>query len=301
MKLSIVIPCFNEIAGLEALLQEVAETARSVSEEFEIIPVDDGSSDGTEMLLRHLSGNDQAIKPIFLSRNFGKESAMYAGLQASTGDGVVIMDGDGQHPPKLIPALLQQRDLGYLQVVAKRDRSGDPFFRKLLSKLYYKITSKFSESSLVDGEGDYRYMDRVVVGALLSISERNRFSKGLYEWVGFSKTVVSYSNELRSTGKSSWKLSSLIDYGIEGLISFNTKPLRIIMWIGLGISMASFVYVGYMAYIFIADGVSAPGYLTTIGAIGILGGTQLVSIAILGEYVGKTYIEAKRRPIYLEK
>jgi glycosyltransferase involved in cell wall biosynthesis len=301
MQLSVVIPCFNEEQSIESVISEVAEQLLMIGLSFEIIPVDDGSTDRTENVLAQLSEDFTYIKPVLLSRNFGKESAMLAGLKHASGEGIIIMDGDGQHPASLIPALVEQSKLGYMQVVGKRDRDGDPFLRTMLSKIYYKIMSTLSNVPLADGEGDFRYLDRKVVDALLSIDERNRFSKGLFEWIGYSKTTVCYPNTRRKRGSSSWKLSGLIDYGIEGIVSFNSKPLRFVMWVGVLLSILSFGYVAYLIYGFINSGVTTPGYLTTIGLVGILGGFQLISISILGEYVGRIYIESKVRPHYFKK
>lgn len=227
---------------------------------------------------------------------------MYAGLQHATGEFVVLMDGDLQHPPEVIPLLVQtQRSTGADQVIARRDRSGESFMRRTASRWYYRAVNRFIDVSLVDGEGDFRLMSRRVVDALLSLTEYTRFSKGLFAWVGYSVAVVDYGNINRNTGQSAWSYRSLVNYGVDGVLSFNTKPLRsmiVVGWVAIGIFLAYVLWLVINAMFF---GISAPGYITVVATIVFFGGIQLLSLGVVGEYVGRIFLEVKGRPLYLLK
>jgi glycosyltransferase involved in cell wall biosynthesis len=234
-----------------------------------------------------------------LSRNFGKEAALLAGLRNATGDCVVVMDSDLQHPPRLIRRMVELHEEGFDQVMARRDRSGDRFTRTLTARLYYRIVNRLVDVRLVDGVGDFRLLSRRVVDAVLAMSEYNRFSKGLFAWVGFPGTTLSYENEVRAHGSSSWTLKSLLNYGLDGLLSFNNRPLRAALHLGLTLLTCAALYTAWIVGAAAVNGVRTPGYVTTITVVTALAGVQMVMLGVVGEYTGRIYYEVKRRPHFL--
>lgn len=301
--LSIIIPCFNEEKVIRLTYQRLTEIIREDSirqlYRYEFIFVDDGSRDRTAEILRTLAEADDAVRYISFSRNFGKEAAMLAGLTYASGDAVVIMDADLQHPPELIPEMVCRYRDGFDQVIARRNRKGDAASKTLTAKLYYRIINHLVDVRMDDGVGDFRLLSRKAVDALLSMQEYNRFSKGMFSWIGFKQTVINYENQMRAEGESKWSLRRLLSYGIDGLLSFNNKPLRVCCIFG---ALLLFVSIIYLAVIFIRIcmyGIDVPGYFTTIFAVLIIGGVQLISIGILGEYIGRIYYEVKQRPHFL--
>lgn len=303
MYLSVIIPCFNEEKVLpithRALHDVLDEDARKKNYDYQLIFIDDGSKDGTLDILKELSATDPHSRYLSFSRNFGKESAMLAGLQYSTGECVVIMDADMQHPPEMIPTLISYYEKGYDQVVTKRSREGDKRRKTLPAKLYYKIVNSLIDVRLDDGVGDFRLLSRNAAQALLSLTEYNRFSKGLFSWIGFKTKTLEIKNSVRAAGDTKWSIKSLIQYGIEGIISFNNKPLRICFYLGFVLIVFSLLYIIYLFGSYILHGVETPGYFTTITAVLLIGGTQLFCIGVLGEYIGRIYYEVKRRPHYI--
>jgi len=299
VKLSIVVPCFNEQEVVprlhEALLGEVVPSVP----DLEVVFVDDGSTDCTSEVIKGLAARDERVEYVSLSRNFGKESAMLAGLRASRGDAVVIMDADLQHPPQLIPTMLEMLGTGVDQVIARRNRTGDPLVRTAMSKLYYRLMDRFVDVPLADGQGDFRLLSRRAVDALLSLPEANRFSKGLFGWIGFSRVTLDYENAPRAGGRSSWSLGRLFNYGLDGVISFNDKPLRASIWLGLAVVAVSVMYLVWLVVNAITMGIAVPGYITLVAVVTTLGGLQLVFLGIIGEYIGRIYYEAKQRPHYV--
>lgn len=302
MKLSIVIPCFNEEESLSALYDALNNMKRSLSPiEIEMIFVDDGSKDKTLERIKWLAQSDSTVRYVSFSRNFGKESAMLAGMRVSSGDAVIIMDADLQHPPTLIQDMVVQWQNGYDQVIATRTRVGDKKGKSLLSKWYYKLVNGLTDVEMRDGAGDFRLLSRQVVDTLLEMPEYNRFSKGLFSWVGYSKYYLPYENVARVAGQSKFSIKKLFNYGIQGVLSFNDKPLRLCINLGLLLLSVCLVYIIAMAIEFFTKGVSSSGYFTTMTAILLIGGVQLLSIGVLGEYIGKIYYEVKKRPHYVVK
>lgn len=225
---------------------------------------------------------------------------MFAGLEAVTGDAVVVMDADLQHPPALLPqmyAVWQEQQVD--QVLARRTRDGEGWLRTKLSKLYYRVVRSLMDVPLEDGVGDFRLLSRRALDALLRLTETNRFSKGLFAWIGFPSAYVDYTNVTREHGASSWSLRSLLNYGVDGVIAFNDRPLRIGIHVGLAVVGLSFCYLAFLFGQWMIVGVQAPGYLTTLGAIFFVGGLQIVLISLVGEYLGRVHSEVKRRPVYL--
>ncbi|MGW0970241.1 glycosyltransferase family 2 protein [Streptomyces sp. NPDC002516] len=302
MKLSVVVPCYNE----EAVIDQFDATTRSVLDslaiEYEICYVDDGSCDGTLAKLRALTRKaPAATRYVSFSRNFGKEASMIAGLRETTGDAVVIMDADLQHPPKLIKRMLDLYELGHDQIIARRTRKGDKMVRSTLSRIYYYTVNRWIDVELVDGAGDFRMLSRPAVNALLSLGEYNRFSKGLFSWIGFDTVTFDYQNAQREAGETKWKFGTLLNYGMDGLISFNNRPLRIAIWGGLSLVSVGAAYALWIIVQAMTNGISTPGYVTLVAIIVALGGVQMVMLGLIGEYVGRIYYETKRRPHFLVK
>jgi polyisoprenyl-phosphate glycosyltransferase len=301
MRLSVVIPCFNEERGLAELHEVLCRVLPEVAEDFEVILVDDGSKDGTLGELRLLSDRDPRFRYLALSRNFGKEAAMLAGLSQANGELVAIMDADLQHPPELLGRMVELLAGGYDQVVARRSRTGEKPTRKMLSQLYYRLINKVVDVELEDGVGDFRVLTRRSVQALLSLGEYNRFSKGLFAWIGFDTAVVDYENVQRHAGSSTWTLRKLLNYGIDGVVSFNNRPLRLAIYLGGLVTALAFCYSVFIVVHAVRDGIFVPGYVTIMCGVLGLGGLQLLFLGVIGEYLGRIYYETKRRPHFLVK
>lgn len=300
MVLSVVVPCHNEQEVLPQLAQQVLAVLDGAGVDCEIVLVDDGSRDSTLRVMRLLNDADPRVRYVALSRNFGKESAMLAGLAYARGDAVVIMDADLQHPPALLVQMLELHRQGYDQVVARRTREGDAFHRTFLARMYYRLVNSVVEVEFEDGVGDFRLLSRRAVTALLQMGEYNRFSKGLFAWIGFPTATIDYRNEERQGGGGSrWTLRRLFNYGLDGVMSFNNAPLRLAIYAGLAVTALSFGYVLFTIIAAFTEGVRVPGYVTLVAAVLGIGGLQLLFLGVIGEYVGRIYIEAKQRPHFL--
>lgn len=298
--LSIVTPCYREAANVGALVASVNSALTDTDVAWELILVNDGSPDDTWARIAEAAATDERVRGVNLSRNFGKEAAMLAGLRAARGDAVVVMDGDLQHPPALLPELVETaRRENADQVIARRTRDGEGWLRRVLSRGYYRVVRRLMDVPLEDGVGDFRLLSRRALDALLQLTEVNRFSKGLFAWIGFPTAYVDYTNVSREQGASSWSLRSLWNYGVDGIIAFNDRPLRLGIHAGLGIVVASFIYLLVLIWRWQVVGVVVPGYLTTLGAIVFMGGIQIVLIGLIGEYIGRIHSEVKQRPVYL--
>ncbi|SEN15044.1 Glycosyltransferase involved in cell wall bisynthesis [Actinacidiphila rubida] len=269
---------------------------------YEICYVDDGSSDRTLARLRLIAErHPHATRYVSFSRNFGKEAGMLAGLRETTGDAVVIMDADLQHPPELIGRMLELYERGHDQVIARRGRQGDGALRSVLSHAYYRAINKWVDVELTDGVGDFRLISRPVVEALLALPEYNRFSKGLFSWVGYDTVSFDYRNAARGAGESKWRFGALLNYGMDGLVSFNNRPLRLAIWLGLTLAGLAGLYAAWIMVTAVTYGVTLPGYVTLVAIIVGLGGVQMVMLGLIGEYIGRIYYETKRRPHFLVK
>lgn len=301
--LSVIIPCYNEqdvIRDTYATLHDVMEKTKiSHTLDYELIFIDDGSKDKTIDILKFTAQADDTVHYISFSRNFGKEAAMLAGLSYASGDCAVIMDADLQHPPELIPQMVDGYLEGYDQVIGRRNRQGDSKRKTLSAHLYYKMINSIVDVKMVDGMGDFRLLSRKAIDAILAMKEYNRFSKGLFSWIGFKQKVIDYENQPRAGGESKWSMKRLMSYGIDGLISFNHKPLRICCVFGSILVVVSLIYILITFIQILIHGIDVPGYFTTICAIMIIGGVQLISTGVLGEYIGRIYYEVKRRPAFL--
>ncbi|MFD4760339.1 glycosyltransferase [Streptomyces sp. NPDC058439] len=298
-QVSIVVPCFNEDEVIEAFHRALISALEPTRRTFEICYVDDGSSDRTRLRIGSLATADRRVRYTSFSRNFGKEAAMLAGLRMSRGDAVVLMDADLQHPPELVPRMLELRQRGYDQVVARRDRDGEGTLRTFLTAACYRAMGRCMDVEVVDGEGDFRLLSRTAVDAVLALPESNRFSKGIFSWIGFETVSFTYSNIQRAAGRSKWGGRRLFNYGIDGLISFNSRPLRLAIHGGLALALAALGYALWTIAGVVLHGVAVPGYTTLLTAIVALGGIQLATLGVIGEYVGRIYSEVKRRPHYV--
>jgi glycosyltransferase involved in cell wall biosynthesis len=302
MLVSVVVPCYQEAGTLDQLHQAISAGVAAAPDEFEIIYVDDGSSDDTLGTVRKIAADDPRVRYISFSRNFGKESAMLAGLRYARGDAVVIMDADLQHPPELLGRMVELHRQGFDQVVARRDRAGEAFARTFLSRAFYRLVNKWIEVRLVDGAGDFRLLSRRVVDAILSMPEYNRFSKAMFAWVGFDIAYVDYTNVSRQGGGGTrWGFRRLLNYAMDGIISFNNKPLRLAIYLGLIMTSLAFLYMVAITIQGLIFGVETPGYITLLSAVVLLGGLNMIVMGVVGEYVGRIYYESKHRPHFLIK
>ena len=300
--LSIIVPCCNEEAAVGAFYARTsAVCAKLPAVDVEYIFVDDGSPDGTLAVLKALAGRDGRVRWLALSRNFGKEAALYAGLEHARGDYVAVMDADLQDPPELLPELLGAvRGGGYDCAAVRRvDRKGEPPIRSWFARQFYKIINKMSRTEIVDGARDYRLMTRQMVDAVLRVTEYNRFSKGIFSWVGFRTKWVETVNVERAAGESKWSFFKLLVYALDGIIAFSTAPLAIASVLGLVFCVVSFVAIVFVIVRQVLWGGSAFGWPSLVCIILFLAGVQLFCIGILGQYLSKTYLEVKGRPIYL--
>ncbi|MCQ2972624.1 MAG: glycosyltransferase family 2 protein [archaeon] len=298
MSMDIVVPCYNEEKVLTQFFEEVNYQMKDY--EWKIIFVDDGSQDNTLNIIKKLSNEFTNIKYLSFSRNFGKEAAIYAGLQYSTGDYVILMDADMQDPPYLIPQMIDEIKKGNDIVATRRvTRKGEPFLRSFGARTFYKLINKFSDVEIVDGARDYRIMKREVVDSVLDLKEYNRFSKGIFQWVGYKTKWIEYENVARKEGESSWSFWELVKYSIEGLVSFTTAPLHIATIFGFIFSVIAFIALLYIVIRTMIFGNPVDGWPSLASIILFIGGIQLLTIGILGQYLSKIYLESKRRPVYI--
>jgi glycosyltransferase involved in cell wall biosynthesis len=299
-ELSIVVPVHNEADNLPLLVERLRTTLNGKVESWEVVFVDDGSRDETLAVIRDLNLADPRINAVSFSRNFGKEIAIAAGLDHALGDAVIIMDADLQHPPETIPAFLARWREGYLNVYGQRtDREGETRMKRGFAKLFYRIFGYFGETPLPEGAGDFRLLDRKAVDALRALPERARFSKGLYAWVGFRSIGVPFQVAEREHGQSKFKYRKLFSFAFDGLSSFSTVPLKIATWSGAVIAVIATFSALYFMLRTLLFGTDLPGFPSLIVSIMFFSGIQLVSLGMIGEYVGRIFAEVKRRPLYL--
>lgn len=301
-KLTIIVPCYNEQASLPALYAEVRSVVSTLpGVQPEYLFVDDGSQDGTLSILRRLAGQDRAVRYLSFSRNFGKEAAMYAGLQAARGELVAIMDADLQDPPALLPEMLALICSGEYDCVAVRrvTRKGEPPIRSWFARGFYRLMNQLSRTQIVDGARDYRLMTRQMVDSILQLTEYNRFSKGIFSWVGYRTHWLETENIPRTRGETKWSFLKLWRYAMDGIIAFSTAPLAIASVLGLAFCVLSFLAILFVIVRQLIWGGSAFGWPSLVCILLFVTGIQLFCIGILGQYLSKTYLEVKRRPIYL--
>ncbi|ALF27804.1 glucosyl transferase family 2 [Streptococcus intermedius] len=304
MTISIIIPCFNEEESLPLFYAEMEKIKRQIKEGFEYIFVNDGSKDRTLQVLRDLNQTDRNVHYLSFSRNFGKEAALYAGLQHATGDYVTVMDADLQDPPALLIQMKNMLDENAeLDCVGTRrtTREGEPLIRSFFAKMFYKLINKISQVEMVDGARDFRLMRRQMVDAVLEVSEYNRFSKGIFAWVGFKTEYLEYKNVERVAGQTSWNFWQLFNYSLEGIINFSDAPLTIAFVGGVVACLLAFFLIIIVIIRTLIFGDPTSGWPSMISIILFLGGFQLLTIGILGKYIGKIFMETKKRPVYIIK
>ncbi|MDE5758085.1 MAG: glycosyltransferase family 2 protein [Allobaculum sp.] len=295
-KISIIIPCYNEQEMIPLLSPALDQAAQNLSDhDFEFLLIDDGSKDGTLQALRDLAKKDERFKYISFSRNFGKEGAIYAGLQNASGDLCVIMDADLQDPPELLQEMVKAiEEDGYDSCATRRvTRKGEPPIRSFFAHSFYHLMNKISDVDMVDGARDYRMMNRPFVEAILELPEYNRFSKGIFGWVGYKTKWLEYENLERAAGETKWSFWKLFKYAISGIVSFTTAPLQLASILGILFSLLAFIMIGVIAIRTLCFGDPVSGWPSLICVVMLLGGLQLLSIGILGEYLAKTYLETK--------
>ena len=302
MKLiDIVVPCYNEEEVLPYFIEETNRVIDTISGyRFRYIFVNDGSKDKTLMVLRTLASRFLNVRYISFSRNFGKESAMYAGLEHSTGDYVIVMDADLQHPPKMFPDMIKGVEEGYdCCALYRAKQKGESKIRQLVSKIFFSFQNKISDVKMPDGAVDYRIMSRKMVDSIVRLGEKQRFSKGIFCWVGYNTKWIEYQNVERTVGTTKWSIWGLFKYALDGITSFSVAPLRFITILGFIIFLLSLIWIIITLIQTLIIGIEVPGYVTTLCAVLFSGGIVEMSIGVIGEYIGRIYIEAKDRPIYI--
>ena len=299
--ISILIPAYNEAPVLDQLMTRLGNLAQEVKDyEFEFLFVNDGSKDDTLQIIKGFADIDPRVSYINLSRNFGKEIGMIAGLDHVTGDATVVIDADLQDPPELIPEMIKLWEEGYDDVYAKRkSREGETALKKFTSRMYYKTLQSITRIPIQEDTGDFRLLDRRVVEALKEFRESQRNTKAMFSWVGFHKKEILYDRDPRAAGETKWNYVKLIELAIDGITSFTTAPLRIATYAGILVSLGTFIYLVILVFRTIFFGTDLAGYPSTMAVILFLGGVQLLSLGIIGEYVGRIFNETKQRPLYL--
>lgn len=302
MKISLIIPCYNEEESLVPLYEELKKVSGSLSNyTFEMLFIDDGSKDKTLSILKDYAKEDERIRYISFSRNFGKEAAMYAGFCNATGDYIAVMDADMQDPPSLLPEMVKILEKGEYDSVAtcRTTRKGEPKIRSFFAKIFYKLMRKISDVAMIDGARDFRLMKRTMVDAIVSMGEVNRFSKGIFGWIGFKTYWFPYTNVERVAGKTKWNFWKLMKYSLDGIIGFSDTPLRMVSWGGF---VFTFIAIIMLLVVFIRAllfGDPVAGWPSTICIILFVSGVQLFSLGVIGQYISKIYKETKRRPQYI--
>ena len=303
--LSIVVPCYNEEEALPYFFEEIERQTAKLKEQYglrcELIFVDDGSSDLTLSLLRREAARNENAHYISFSRNFGKEAAIYAGLKRAIGDYVVLLDADLQHPPSMLSQMYEALSTGEYDSAATRrtDRRGDPSIRSFFARLFYKLINVFSDADITDGAQDFRMMNRKMVNAILSLSEYNRFSKGIFGWVGFRTKWIPHENVERIAGNTKWSFWSLLKYALQGIIAFSTAPLSLASLLGILLCFIAGLDVIYIVFKTLIYGDPVGGYPSLACLVLFIGGMQLFCTGVIGQYLAKTYLEVKRRPVYI--
>lgn len=299
--LSLIVPCYNEQEALPLFYAAVTETMTSMGEEYELLFVDDGSKDKTLEILRGLAKEDRHVKYLSFSRNFGKEAAMFAGFCNAKGDYVAVMDADMQDPPSLLPQMLEiLQTQDYDSVATRREtRAGEPPIRSWFARQFYKIINKISTADIVDGARDFRLMKREMVDAIVAMNEYNRFSKGIFGWVGFRTYWLPYENIERIAGETKWNFFKLTKYAIDGIINFSQVPLSLASWFGILMTLLSLVMVVFVVVRKLLFGDPVAGWASTVCIISFASGIQLLCSGIMGQYIAKIYVETKQRPHYI--
>lgn len=301
MKLSVIVPCYNEQEALPIFYDEITTVLENIPCEYELLFINDGSNDGTLPVLKDLADKNRMVKYISFSRNFGKEAAMYAGFCNVAGDYVAVMDADMQDPPVLLPQMLEILEKEDYDSVATRrvTRAGEPVIRSWFAGLFYHIINKISDADVMDGARDFRLMKRSMVDAIVKMGEYNRFSKGIFGWVGFRTYWLAYENQERVAGETKWNFWKLLKYALDGIINFSQAPLSIASWFGVIMTVCSFLAVIFIVVRKLLFGDAVAGWASLACIITFIGGIQLFCMGIMGQYIAKAYMEVKKRPHYI--
>lgn len=301
MKISLIIPCYNEEEALPIFYRETKKVLTDMNCDHEILFVNDGSCDGTLSVLKELAGQDDKVIYLSFSRNFGKESAMYAGFCNASGDYVAVMDADMQDPPALLPDMLKKLEEEEYDSVATRrvTRMGEPRIRSWFARIFYRVINRVSDADIVDGARDFRLMKREMVEAIVEMGEYNRFSKGIFGWIGFRTYWMPYENVNRVAGETKWNFWKLFKYAVDGVINFSQAPLSMASWFGMFMTVLSFLAVVFIVVRKLLFGDPVDGWASTVCVITFIGGIQLFCMGIMGQYIAKTYMEVKKRPHYI--
>ena len=300
-KVTIIVPCYNEQESLPIFYQEAVSVIKKTSYDYEFLFVNDGSKDGTLTILRELAAQDEHITYLSFSRNFGKEAAMFAGFCNASGDYVAVMDADMQDPPALLPQMLEILESGEYDSVATRreNREGEPPIRSFFARMFYRIINKISDADIVDGARDFRLMKREMVDAIVEMGENNRFSKGIFGWIGFRTYWLPYKNVERIVGETKWSFWKLFKYSIDGIVNFSQVPLSIASIGGIILTLVAFIMVVVVAIRKLIFGDPVDGWASLVCIITFIGGIELFCMGIIGQYIAKIYLETKRRPHYI--
>ena len=301
MQLSLIVPCYNEQEALPIFYKEVTRVVTDMQIEYELLLVNDGSGDRTLQVMKELAAQDEHVVFLSFSRNFGKEAAMYAGFCNAKGEYVAVMDADMQDPPSLLPDMMKILDTGEYDSVATRrvSRVGEPPIRSWFARRFYALINKISDADIVDGARDFRLMRKEMVEAIIAMSEYNRFSKGIFGWIGFRTYWLPYENVERVAGETKWSFWKLLKYAIDGIINFSQTPLSIASWSGIGMTFLSFLLLILIVLRRLIFGDPVAGWASTVCIVIFIGGIQLFCLGIMGQYLARTYLETKRRPHFI--
>lgn len=301
MLISLIVPCYNEQEALPIFYEETKKVLDTMQCAYEILFVNDGSKDRTLEIIKEIADKDARVSYLSFSRNFGKEAAMYAGFCNAHGDYVAVMDADMQDPPSLLPEMVAKLEEGEYDSIATRrvTRKGEPVIRSWFARMFYKLINKISDADIVDGARDFRLMKRSMVDAIVQMGEYNRFSKGIFGWIGFKTCWLPYENVNRVAGETKWSFWKLLKYAIDGVINFSQVPLSIASWTGIGMTFISFAAIIFIVVRKLLFGDPVDGWASTVCIITFIGGVQLFCMGIMGQYIAKTYMEVKKRPHYI--
>ena len=301
--ISIIVPCYNEQETVERFYEEIIKVTNEINGyEFEFVYVNDGSKDQTVPLIKALREKDERVCLIDFSRNFGKEAAMLAGMEYARGEAVVIMDVDLQDPPELLPKMVKLYEDGYENIYTRRrNRDGEPPIRSFFANMFYKVINRMSDVEIIDGARDYRLLNRRAVDDLISLKESNRFSKGLFQWVGYQSICLEFDHVERVAGETKWSFMKLVNYAIEGITAFSNAPLRFATYTGVLVAVVAFAYLLYIFFNTAINGNPTAGWSSMVCIMLFLGGVQLIFLGVIGEYIGRIYNEVKGRPNYIVK
>ncbi len=300
-ELSLIVPCYNEEAAIPIFYEETVKVLETMPVSYEMLFIDDGSRDGTLALIQQLAEKDEHVRYVSFSRNFGKEAAMYAGFSNVVGEYVAVMDADLQDPPSLLPDMLRMiQEEGYDSVATRRvTRKGEPVIKSFFARMFYRIINRISDADIADGARDFRLMKRQMVDVIVEMGEYNRFSKGIFGWIGFRTGWLPYENRERVAGESKWSFWKLMKYAFEGIVNFSHAPLSVASWFGILMTVIAFLFIVFIVVRKLVFGDPVDGWASLVCIITLIGGIQLFCMGMMGQYIAKTYLEVKKRPHYI--